>query len=105
MAALLDAAAVQRAVLGGHSLGGFLSLAFHLEHPERVEALVLIGTGPGYRQDESRARWNAMTESYAKSLERKGLAALEAGDDVDVSVHRDAAGLVRAARGILAQHD
>ena len=50
MLAILDADEVGRAVLIGHSLGGFLSLALQREHPQRVAALVLVGTGPGYRR-------------------------------------------------------
>ena len=51
MLALLDAEGVEQAVLGGHSLGGYLSLAFHSAHPERVKGLMLLGTGPGFRKD------------------------------------------------------
>src|ERR1700758_568033 len=49
MAALLDAAGAENAIIGGLSLGGYMSLAFHLAHPERVRALLIIDTGPGYR--------------------------------------------------------
>jgi pimeloyl-ACP methyl ester carboxylesterase len=105
MAALLDAVGADRAVIGGHSLGGYLSLAFHLAHPERVGGLVLIDTGPGYRNDEARAGWNRVAEQSAVNLEQRGLAALGGSDEQSASVHRDASGLARAARGILAQHD
>ena len=70
MAAILDAAGADRAVLGGMSLGGYLSLAFHLVHPQRVAALVLVDTGPGYRNDEARDKWNAWVERRAQQLER-----------------------------------
>ena len=33
MAAILDAVGAKRAVIGGLSLGGYMSLAFHLAHP------------------------------------------------------------------------
>ena len=33
MAALLDAAGADKAIVGGLSLGGYMSLAFHLAHP------------------------------------------------------------------------
>lgn len=105
MAALLDAAGADRAVVGGHSLGGYLSLAFHLAHPERVAALVLIDTGPGYRSDDGRQKWNRMAEGYAAELEQKGLAALGGSGELSASVHRDANGLVHAARRVLAQSD
>ena len=76
MAALLDAVGAERAVVGGHSLGGYLSLAFYLAHPERVAALLLVDTGPGYRSDEARARWNRMAGRYADELAAKGHAGL-----------------------------
>ncbi len=88
MLALLDGAGAERAVLMGHSLGGYLSLAFHLAHPERVAGLVLVDTGPGYRKDDARAGWNRMVEERARAFEAKG-----------------ALGLAHAARGILAQRD
>jgi pimeloyl-ACP methyl ester carboxylesterase len=39
---LLDALGVERAVLVGNSAGGTLAIRIALEHPERVEALVLV---------------------------------------------------------------
>ncbi|MEZ5237347.1 MAG: alpha/beta fold hydrolase [Acidimicrobiales bacterium] len=51
------------AVLMGHSLGGYLSLAFALRHPERVAALVLVATGPGFRDEAARAQWNEMART------------------------------------------
>ncbi len=56
MAALLDTVGAKTAIVGGLSLGGYMSLAFHRVHPERVEALLIIDTGPGYKNDEARAR-------------------------------------------------
>lgn len=105
MVALLDAAGFDRAVLAGHSLGGYLSLAFNVAHPNRVRALILNDTGPGYRKDEGRAEWNQLAERYAVSLERSGLAGLPGSGELTANVHRDESGLIRAARGILAQHD
>jgi pimeloyl-ACP methyl ester carboxylesterase len=105
MAAVLDAAGADRAVVGGLSLGGYLSLAFYLAHPERVAALVLCDTGPGYRKDDARARWNGMAEQTAAAFESNGLGSLSGGAEVAVSHHQSAAGLALAARGILAQRD
>ena len=59
-------------MLVGHSLGGYLSLEFALAHPDRVDGLVLVDTGPGYRNDEARAAWNEMAERYAADLEARG---------------------------------
>jgi pimeloyl-ACP methyl ester carboxylesterase len=103
MAAVLDAASVPRAALCGMSLGGDLSLAFRLRHPEGVAALVLVDTGPGYRRDTERDAWNAYCEQTAADLEARGLVALR--DSPEVADHPDAGGLARAARGIMAQRD
>lgn len=104
MAAILDAAGAGRAVLGGMSLGGYLSLAFHLVHPHRVAALVLVDTGPGYRNDEARAKWNAWVERRARQLER-GEMPTDMSAELKQAVHEHPEGLPRAARGIMAQKD
>ena len=39
----LDAMAVQRAAVAGHSMGSMVATAMAAEHPDRVEAVVLIG--------------------------------------------------------------
>ncbi len=104
MEAILDAAGADRAVLGGMSLGGYLSLAFHLVHPQRVAALVLVDTGPGYRNDQARDKWNAWVERRAQQLER-GEAATDFSAEVAQAVHEHPEGLPRAARGVMAQKD
>src|ERR1044072_9201664 len=58
MAALLDTADAETAIIGGLSLGGYMSLAFYRAHPARVRALLLIDPGPGFRKDDARAAWN-----------------------------------------------
>jgi len=105
MAAILDACGARRAVIAGLSLGGFMSLAFNLALPERVAALMLFDTGPGYKKDGPREEWNKMTGSMAKALETKGLAAAGAGPEATLAHHRSAQGLAHAARGMLAQKD
>jgi pimeloyl-ACP methyl ester carboxylesterase len=108
MAAILDVASAERAVVGGLSLGGYLSLAFNLQFPERVAALVLCDCGPGYRRQEGRDQWNSGTvERSATNFEERGLDALGSSPEVRASAsrHRDPLGLARAARGIMAQHD
>jgi pimeloyl-ACP methyl ester carboxylesterase len=107
MAALMDMLGIERAVVGGLSLGGFMSLAFQLAHPERVRALLLCDTGPGYRSDEARAKWNRMAERSAVNFEEKGLDAVGRSPEVQAAVkyHKSAAGLAHSARGMLAQVD
>lgn len=105
MDTLLDACGEKQAIFGGHSLGGFMSLAYHLLHPERVKALMLFDTGPGYKKDDARAAWNKRAESMAKTFEEKGLDALGRSAEVLACTHRSAQGLAFAARGLLAQRD
>jgi pimeloyl-ACP methyl ester carboxylesterase len=105
MAALLDHVDADSAVIGGLSLGGYMSLAFYVAHAKRVDALMLFDTGPGYRSDTGRAGWNKIADQRAAELEKKGLAALSASGEVAVSRHRSAQGLAHAARGMLAQVD
>lgn len=103
MAAVLDACGVTHAAVGGLSLGGYLSLAFHASHPARVGALLLFDTGPGYRSEAARAQWNRWAIAQAEAFETEGLAALSASGEVRRGAH-DSGGLARAARGILVQH-
>ena len=58
MAALLDEVGAASAIVGGLSLGGYMSLAFYRAHPERVSALLIIYTGPGFKRDDAREAWN-----------------------------------------------
>jgi pimeloyl-ACP methyl ester carboxylesterase len=108
MHALLQHCGIERAVVGGLSLGGYMSLAFYLAHPDMVRALVICDSGPGYRNAEARAAWNTRAHERAAELESKGLDAL-AGRSREMREamghHRSAQGLARAARGMLAQQD
>ena len=94
MAAILDACGVDRAVIGGLSLGGYLSLAFLLDYASYVRALMLFDTGPGYRNPEGRNAWNAMAERYAQALDARGLAGLGSTGELRPTDHRSARGLV-----------
>ncbi len=75
MAALLDQCGLERAVIGGHSLGGYSALAFHRVHSDRCAALMLFNCGPGFKRDEARLKWNETAERRAKRFEDEGLAA------------------------------
>jgi pimeloyl-ACP methyl ester carboxylesterase len=59
MAALLDEVGADSAIVGGLSLGGYMSLAFYRAHPERVRTLLIIDTG---------ARTTPATASSARVL-------------------------------------
>ena len=105
MRALLAHVGVERAVIGGLSLGGYVSLAFYLAHPEIVRALLICDSGPGYRNAEARQAWNQRAEERATALEARGLEALGRSREVreSATLHRSAQGLAHAARGMLAQ--
>jgi pimeloyl-ACP methyl ester carboxylesterase len=62
------------AVLAGFSFGGALSLHFARRHPERVRALVLIDTGPGFKNPDAQARWIEQVDRIARNVETRGLA-------------------------------
>mgnify|MGYP001371882344 FL=1 len=106
IAALLDAVGAEQAIVGGLSLGGYMSLAFYRSHPERVRALLIIDTGPGFKKDDARDAWNKRAHETAERFDREGLAVLKSLSAERASVtHRDASGLARAARGMLTQRD
>src|SRR5438128_7604136 len=107
MTAILDMLSTEQAVVGGLSLGGYMSLAFYLTHPERVRALVLCDTGPGYRNPEGRAVWNRQAEKQALNFEQNGLEAASQSPEVRATLrdHRSSIGLAHSGRGMLAQFD
>ena len=85
MVAILDSCGVDAAAVGGLSLGGYMSLELYRARPDRVRCLLLFDTGPGFKSDDARAKWNRHAENVA-------------------AAHSDA-GLARAARGMLMQQD
>jgi pimeloyl-ACP methyl ester carboxylesterase len=103
---VLDALAPgARAVLGGLSFGGLASLHFALRRPERVRALLLVDSGPGFKNPEAQKRWEEAVERTASFLERKGPAALVAGRSAESLVGRrpELPAAQAAARAIAAQ--
>ena len=51
LAALMEALNIRSATVVGHSMGSFVSMQTALDHPEKVERLVLIGTAPKARNN------------------------------------------------------
>ena len=68
MAAVLDAAGAKTAVIGGMSLGGYMTLNFYRRSPERCRTLMLIDTGPGFKQDAARDKWNVYAREKGDDL-------------------------------------
>jgi pimeloyl-ACP methyl ester carboxylesterase len=66
LARMLDVAG-RPAVLVGHSLGGYLSLAYAILHPAEVAGLVMVAGGPGFRNPQSLEHWNRSIDALASS--------------------------------------
>ena len=73
------AAPACKAVVGGLSFGGLASQHFALAHPERVQALLLISSGPGFKNPKSQAGWEAQMGRIADRLEKIGFEGYTAG--------------------------
>jgi pimeloyl-ACP methyl ester carboxylesterase len=100
------AAPGEPAVLAGLSFGGLASLHFALREPARVRALVLIDTGPGFKNPEAQARWAESVERTAVFLEREGLGRFVAGRSAELAVgSRREAPAARAALAAIAAQD
>jgi pimeloyl-ACP methyl ester carboxylesterase len=52
-------------VLVGHSLGGYLSLAHAATRPGVAKGVVVLNTGPGFRDPEKREGWNERSRRNA----------------------------------------
>lgn len=80
LARVLDwAAPGRRAVVGGLSFGGLASQHFALAHPGRVSALVLIASGPGFKNPKAQGDWEAQIGRIADRLERVGFEGYASG--------------------------
>jgi pimeloyl-ACP methyl ester carboxylesterase len=61
---LLDHLGIDRAVIGGMSQGGFLSLRVALTAPDRVRALILLGTQAGTEDPEAIPLYEGMRDTW-----------------------------------------
>lgn len=68
LASLLQSAQIQSCVLIGHSMGGYIVLAFAEQHPELVSGLVLLNS-TAFADDEAKKQSRQKT---AESLEEQG---------------------------------
>jgi pimeloyl-ACP methyl ester carboxylesterase len=92
------------AVVGGLSFGGLASLHLALRRPDRVRALLLVDSGPGFRNPKAQAAWERAVEKTASYLERKGMEAfLEQATPTSVGLRPDSPAGRAAARAIAAQ--
>ena len=63
---LMDDLELGKAVLLGHSLGGYISMALAAQYPERVEGLILLDAGG----DLSQEQWDKIAVAIKPSVER-----------------------------------
>ncbi len=78
LAAVMDAAGVERAALIGNSMGGRVAMDFALTHPARVSALVLAS--PALSGFEGNSEEESMWETAFADVERRIAEAVTTGD-------------------------
>ena len=96
--AVLDALGVGRAALVGHSMGGIVSMATALLHPDRVESLVLIGTAS--HCNERTADWYERLAQTAEKDGSAGLARAIYGKRSEKRIRGDARGIAQVTRAL-----
>jgi pimeloyl-ACP methyl ester carboxylesterase len=72
VARVLDHLGVERAVVGGLSMGAGIAARFAVAHPERVRGLVLAALPPGAEEGTRQRGWAL---AFADAIERDGLEA------------------------------
>jgi pimeloyl-ACP methyl ester carboxylesterase len=90
-------------------MGGYESLRFYLRHPETVTALILMDTGPGYRNPVRMEEWNRQQEKSAKLLETQGMEAFSTRAPSytprELMLKQSPIGLAHMGRKVVGQHD
>jgi 3-oxoadipate enol-lactonase len=76
--ALLDRLQLDRAVIGGMSQGGFVALRAALKAPERVRALILMGTQAGLEDPANVPVYQGMLDDWVTNGPQDELAAIVA---------------------------
>ena len=70
--ALLDQLGIQKAVIGGHSMGGQVTLEMYREQPQRFRAMILFDTNPAAASIVEMAEWPA----YGRMAKKMGSASI-----------------------------
>jgi pimeloyl-ACP methyl ester carboxylesterase len=66
-------------IVGGLSFGGLASQHFALTHPGRAQALLLIASGPGFKNPKAQAGWESQMGRIADRLEAVGFEGYTSG--------------------------
>ncbi|MFD4397085.1 alpha/beta fold hydrolase [Kitasatospora sp. NPDC059811] len=99
LALLLDAAGIERAVVGGLSMGGYVALAFARRHPDRLAGLLLAGTRATADTDAVRAN----RERIAAAVTARGSVQLLLDEEVAAGqLGPDSRHLVERVRSLVA---
>ena len=120
VAALLDGMQIERAVIGGLSMGGYVAFAFYRQFPQRVRALILADTRAEADTEEARRNRERMAEralregaeAIAEEMIPKLVAAQTLREHPEITerlrlmiVRNDPAGIAAAQRGMAARRD
>jgi 3-oxoadipate enol-lactonase len=115
VAGVLDALRIERAALAGHSIGGYVALAFFRMYAERVAGLALVAShaaedaGRNPNADPAQRALAASRDAQAARLETEGTmdAAVESylPRYFAPRVYRDRADLVERARSLMARQN
>lgn len=119
LAALLDHLKIERAIVAGLSMGGYVTLAMWRRHPSRIAALALLDTraeadAPAARENRDRTIIR-VRETGVRALGEEMLpklmapANLAAGplkqEMLDIIVSQPVAGVIGALQGLRDRHD
>ncbi|MER3428804.1 MAG: alpha/beta hydrolase [Pyrinomonas sp.] len=120
VAALLDELQIEQAVIGGLSMGGYVSFAFYRQFPQRVRALILADTRAEADTEEARRNRERMAEralregaeAIAEEMIPKLVAARTLNERPEIRerlrlmiVRNDPAGIAAAQRGMAVRRD
>src|SRR6266478_6982889 len=98
---VIETLGFERVSLLGWSMGGFIAQTLALQHPDRVNKLVLLSTDPGGSEADlaSAAVWSQLVDTSGTPHDQaKRLLSLLFPDDVAESFYRKFGDIVAAAR-------
>ncbi|MBI2165304.1 MAG: alpha/beta fold hydrolase [Chloroflexi bacterium] len=106
---LLRHLGIREAVVGGLSLGGLVAMWLAVRHSELVRALVVADTGPGFRNPETRAKWDQERLKASHLLETGGMEAFMGSEHAKLDYYTtpevmrtlDPIGISNVNRGVL----